>query len=54
MRVRDTLTRKGTIWKRGQKIKVLKGAGPGFHNKNVYLTLEHFLIEGVHGDAGGK
>ncbi|KAG6752676.1 hypothetical protein POTOM_042705 [Populus tomentosa] len=53
VRVRDTLTRKGTIWKRGQKIKVLKGAGPGFHNKNVYLTLEHFLIEGVQGDAGG-
>ncbi|KAJ6376123.1 hypothetical protein OIU77_000983 [Salix suchowensis] len=53
VRVRDTLTRKGTIWKRGQKIKVLKGAGPGFHNKNVYLTLEHILIEGVQGDAGG-
>ncbi|KAH8492181.1 hypothetical protein H0E87_021675 [Populus deltoides] len=53
VRVRDTLTRKGAIWKRGQKIKVLKGAGPGFHNKNVYLTLEHFLIEGVQGDAGG-
>uniref|UniRef100_A0A6N2K9V6 Uncharacterized protein n=1 Tax=Salix viminalis TaxID=40686 RepID=A0A6N2K9V6_SALVM len=54
VRVRDTLPRKGTIWKRGQKIKVLKGAGPGFHNKNVYLTLEHILIEGVQGDAGGK
>ncbi|KAB5534323.1 hypothetical protein DKX38_017409 [Salix brachista] len=53
VRVRDTLTRKGTIWKRGQKIKVLKGAGPGFHNKNVYLTLEHILIEGAQGDAGG-
>ncbi|KAB5531616.1 hypothetical protein DKX38_018286 [Salix brachista] len=53
VRVRDTLRRKGAIWKRGQKIKVLRGAGPGFHNKNVYLTLEHFLIEGVQGDAGG-
>ncbi|CAK7324185.1 unnamed protein product [Dovyalis caffra] len=53
VRVHDTLKRKGAIWKRGQKIKVLRGAGPGFHSKNVYLTLEYFLIEGFQGDAGG-
>ncbi|KAJ6309512.1 hypothetical protein OIU77_015303, partial [Salix suchowensis] len=52
VRVRDTLTRKGTIWKRGRENKSFKGRlARGSIIKNVYLTLEHILIEGAQGDA---
>lgn len=53
VRVYQILKRKGASWKRGQKIKVLKGACPGLYKSNVYATLEYFLIEGFEGDAGG-
>ncbi|KAK3229718.1 hypothetical protein Dsin_001599 [Dipteronia sinensis] len=54
VRVHQVLKRKGTTWKRGQKIKVLKGACAGVHKNNIYATLEYFLIEGFQGDAGGE
>ncbi|XP_043816102.1 structural maintenance of chromosomes flexible hinge domain-containing protein GMI1 isoform X2 [Manihot esculenta] len=54
VRVYQILKRKGASWKRGQKIKVLKGACPGLYKSNVYATLEYFLIEGFEGDAGGE
>lgn len=54
VRVHKALRRKGKSWKSGQKIKILKGACAGFHNNNVYATLEYILLEGFQGDAGGK
>ncbi|KAK2635775.1 hypothetical protein Ddye_030567 [Dipteronia dyeriana] len=54
VRVHQVLKRKGTTWKGGQKIKVLKGACAGVHKNNIYATLEYFLIEGFQGDAGGE
>ncbi|CAI0397449.1 unnamed protein product [Linum tenue] len=52
-RVHEVLHRKGALWRRGQQIKILKGAAAGFHKSNVYATIEYFVIEGLHGDAGG-
>ncbi|XP_017973164.1 PREDICTED: uncharacterized protein LOC18605777 isoform X4 [Theobroma cacao] len=54
IRVHKILKRKGVLWKRCQRIKVLKGACAGFHKNNVYATLEYFLIEGFQGDFGGE
>ncbi|EOY23564.1 Gamma-irradiation and mitomycin c induced 1, putative isoform 1 [Theobroma cacao] len=54
IRVHKILKRKGVLWKRRQRIKVLKGACAGFHKNNVYATLEYFLIEGFQGDFGGE
>lgn len=48
------MKRKGQLWRRGQNIKILKGACAGFHNNNVYGTIEYFLLEGFPDDAGGK
>lgn len=53
-RVHKSLKRKGIAWKRGQKIKLLKGACAGVHKNNVYATIEYFLLEGLEGDSGGK
>lgn len=53
MRVHKVVTRKGMLWKRGQKIKILKGACAGVHNNNVYATIDYFLIEGFEDEAGG-
>ncbi|KAA8540048.1 hypothetical protein F0562_026740 [Nyssa sinensis] len=52
VRVHKIIRRKGTTWKSGQKIKVLKGACTGCHKNNVYATLEYILLEGFQGDAG--
>ncbi|WCJ44422.1 Structural maintenance of chromosomes flexible hinge domain-containing protein GMI1 [Euphorbia peplus] len=54
VRVHEALKRKGVSWKRGQKIKVNKGACPGVHKTNLLATLEYFMIEGFQGDAGGE
>ncbi|XVF10079.1 hypothetical protein REPUB_Repub07fG0152300 [Reevesia pubescens] len=54
IRVHQILKRKGVLWKRGQRIKVLKGACAGCHKNNVYATIEYFLIEGFQGDSGGE
>ncbi|KAM7504877.1 hypothetical protein LguiB_003781 [Lonicera macranthoides] len=54
VRVHKVLRRKGTSWKSGQMIKVLKGACAGCHKNNVYAILECFLLEGFRGDACGK
>ncbi|OMO93636.1 gamma-irradiation and mitomycin c induced 1, partial [Corchorus olitorius] len=54
IRVYQILKRKGVTWKSGQKIKVLKGACAGLYKKDVYATIEHFLIEGLQGDFGGE
>ncbi|KAL6320446.1 hypothetical protein AAG906_007143 [Vitis piasezkii] len=54
VRVHEIIRRKGKSWKRGQKIKVLKGACPGCHKSNVFATLEYILLEGFQGDAGGE
>ncbi|XP_071686179.1 structural maintenance of chromosomes flexible hinge domain-containing protein GMI1 [Rutidosis leptorrhynchoides] len=53
VRVHKVLRRKDKAWKSGMKIKILKGACAGFHNNNVYATLEYFLLEGFQGDTGG-
>ncbi|KAI3731384.1 hypothetical protein L1987_62572 [Smallanthus sonchifolius] len=53
VRVHKAFKRKEFFWKSGQKIKILKGACAGFHNNNVYATLEYILLEGFQGDAGG-
>ncbi|VVB17361.1 unnamed protein product [Arabis nemorensis] len=53
VRVHKVVTRKGMLWKRGQKIKILKGACAGVHNNNVYATIDYFLIEGFEDEAGG-
>ncbi|KAJ0043465.1 hypothetical protein Pint_17792 [Pistacia integerrima] len=52
-RVHQVLKRKGLTWKRGQRVKVFKGACAGVHNNNIYATIEYFLIEGLQGDAVG-
>lgn len=53
-RVHQIVRMKGLSWKRGDKIKVLKGACAGCHSKNVYATLEYILLEGLQGDLGGR
>ncbi|KAJ4850803.1 hypothetical protein Tsubulata_009795 [Turnera subulata] len=53
VRVHRALERKGASWKSGQKIKILRGACPGFHKQNVYAILEFLVIEGFQEDAGG-
>ncbi|KAK9292711.1 hypothetical protein L1049_020690 [Liquidambar formosana] len=53
VRVHQVIRRKGTLWKSGQKIKILKGACAGCHKNNVYAILEYILLEGFQGDAGG-
>ncbi|CAN0922576.1 Structural maintenance of chromosomes flexible hinge domain-containing protein GMI1 [Linum grandiflorum] len=53
-RVHEILHRKGASWKKDQNIKILRGAAAGFHKNNVYATIEYFVIEGMHGDAGGE
>ncbi|KAI3813935.1 hypothetical protein L1987_18670 [Smallanthus sonchifolius] len=49
VRVHKAFKRKEIFWKAGQKIKILKGACAGFHNNNVYATLEYILLEGFQG-----
>lgn len=53
MRVHKVVTRNGKLWKRGQNIKLLKGACGGVHNGNIYATIDYFLIEGFEDEAGG-
>ncbi|CAH8272083.1 unnamed protein product [Arabidopsis lyrata] len=53
VRVHKEVTRKGMSWKRGQNIKILRGAYAGVHNNNVYATIDYFLIEGFEDEAGG-
>lgn len=53
MRVHKVVTRKGMSWKRGQNIKILRGAYAGVHNNNIYATIDYFLIEGFEDEAGG-
>ncbi|CAN8277312.1 unnamed protein product [Cochlearia groenlandica] len=53
VRVHKVVTRKGTSWKRGQNIKILKGAYAGVHSNNVYATIDYFLIEGFEDEVGG-
>ncbi|KAJ0042311.1 hypothetical protein Pint_17750 [Pistacia integerrima] len=52
-RVHQVLKRKGLTGKRGQRVKVFKGACAGVHKNNIYATIDYFLIEGLHGDAAG-
>ncbi|XP_044505503.1 structural maintenance of chromosomes flexible hinge domain-containing protein GMI1 isoform X4 [Mangifera indica] len=52
-RVHEVLKRKGLTWRRGQRVKIFKGACAGVHNNNVYATIEYFLIEGLQGEAAG-
>lgn len=54
LRVHQIVQKGNALWKRDQKIKVLKGACPGCHDKNLYATLEYFLLEGFQGETGGK
>ncbi|KAF6146065.1 hypothetical protein GIB67_033424 [Kingdonia uniflora] len=54
VRVRKDIERKGTSWKSGQRIKILKGAAPGCHKNNIYATLEYILVEGFEEDVGGE
>ncbi|XP_010267594.1 PREDICTED: uncharacterized protein LOC104604778 isoform X2 [Nelumbo nucifera] len=53
LRVHKAIWRKGTIWRSGQKVKILKGA-VGCHKNNIYATLEYILIEESEGDVGGE
>uniref|UniRef100_A0A1J3I4J6 Protein DEFECTIVE IN MERISTEM SILENCING 3 n=2 Tax=Noccaea caerulescens TaxID=107243 RepID=A0A1J3I4J6_NOCCA len=53
VRVHKVIMRKGKSWKRGQNIKILKGACAGVHNGNVYATIDYFLIEGFEDEPGG-
>ncbi|KAL0658761.1 hypothetical protein Bca4012_079346 [Brassica carinata] len=53
VRVHKVVTRNGKLWKRGQNIKLLKGACGGVHNGNIYATIDYFLIEGFEDEAGG-
>ncbi|KAJ8446219.1 LOW QUALITY PROTEIN: hypothetical protein Cgig2_015990 [Carnegiea gigantea] len=53
VRVHRAISRKGISWNSGQKVKILKGACPACHSRNMYATLEYFLLEGCEGDAGG-
>ncbi|KAD2805557.1 hypothetical protein E3N88_38934 [Mikania micrantha] len=54
VRVHKAFRRKEKCWKSGQKIKILKGACAGFHNNNIYATLEYILLEGFQGDASSE
>lgn len=54
MRVDCQMKRKGVSKRCGQKMKILKGACARVHKKNVYATLEYFLLEGLEGDGGGE
>ncbi|CAN0912051.1 Structural maintenance of chromosomes flexible hinge domain-containing protein GMI1 [Linum grandiflorum] len=49
----DFASKRSIMEKRSENIKILKEAAAGFHKNNVYATIEYFLIEGMHGDAGG-
>ncbi|XP_023635760.1 uncharacterized protein LOC17884597 [Capsella rubella] len=53
VRVHTAMKRKGMTWKRGQKIRILKGACGGVHKSDVYATIDYFLIEGFDDEAGG-
>lgn len=53
LRVHKSMPRRGASWKSGQKIKLLKGAGPGVYKNNIHATLEYILLEGFEGDSGG-
>ncbi|CAH8342534.1 unnamed protein product [Eruca vesicaria subsp. sativa] len=53
VRVHKVVKRKGMLWKRGQNIKILRGAYAGVHNNNIYATIDYFLIEGFEDEAGG-
>ncbi|CAO2838616.1 unnamed protein product [Amaranthus hypochondriacus] len=53
-RVHKAISRKGKSWNRGQKVKILKGAGPGCHKNNIFATLEYFLLEGIEENVGGE
>ncbi|KAJ0092347.1 hypothetical protein Patl1_26148 [Pistacia atlantica] len=53
-RVKQVLKRKGLPWKRGQRVKVFKGACARVHKNNIYATIEYFLIEGLQGHAAGR
>ncbi|ANM68491.1 gamma-irradiation and mitomycin c induced 1 [Arabidopsis thaliana] len=53
VRVHKEVRRKEKTWKRGQNIKILRGAYAGIHNNNVYATIDYFLIEGFEDEAGG-
>lgn len=54
VRIHQVISRKGKSWKRGQKVKFLKGACTGCHKNNMFATLEYFLLEGFEREAGGK
>ncbi|XP_019097222.1 PREDICTED: uncharacterized protein LOC104770816 isoform X1 [Camelina sativa] len=53
VRVHSIMKRKGMSWKRGQKIRILKGACGGVHKNDVYATIDYFLVEGFDDEAGG-
>ncbi|KAL9666387.1 hypothetical protein QQ045_000717 [Rhodiola kirilowii] len=44
VRVHQEIQKNGTVWKSGQKIKILKGACAGCHNNNVYPR-EYLVLE---------
>lgn len=48
------MKRKGISWKRGQNIRILKGACGGVHKNDIYATIDYFLIERFEDEAGGK
>ncbi|KAK4480487.1 hypothetical protein RD792_013561, partial [Penstemon davidsonii] len=54
VRLHKEIKRKGTLWKAGQSIKIIKGACTGFHKNNVYATIEYIIFEGSQGDACGE
>ncbi|KAL9250225.1 Structural maintenance of chromosomes flexible hinge domain-containing protein [Drosera capensis] len=54
VRVHKMIKRKGACWRAEQRVKILKGAGPGCYKNNMFVTLEYFLLEGLQGDAGGN
>ncbi|XP_061340120.1 uncharacterized protein LOC133286688, partial [Gastrolobium bilobum] len=54
IRVHQVLKRREKYWKRGQKVKVLKGACAGCYKTTIYATIEYFLLEGFEGDTGGE
>ncbi|KAL3838065.1 hypothetical protein ACJIZ3_022656 [Penstemon smallii] len=54
VRLHKEIKRKGTQWKAGQFIKIIKGACTGFHKNNVYATIEYISFEGFQGDACGE
>ncbi|KAL0890596.1 hypothetical protein Bca101_014579 [Brassica carinata] len=53
VRLHKVVKRNGKTWKRGQNIKILRGAYAGVHNNNIYATIDYFLIEGFEDEAGG-